>query len=89
MPSWLPLLAVLGPVVVALALTPWRDRLAGADDALILVVVIVAVATAGYRWAAPPSHRGHAPRRRLHSRLHGAGAPQLLMYGPTKLHKCS
>ena len=52
MPSWLPLLAVLGPVVVALALTPWRDRLAGADDALILVVVIVAVATAGYRWAA-------------------------------------
>jgi K+-sensing histidine kinase KdpD len=44
--------AVLGPVVVALLLTPWRDRLAAADNALILVVVIVAVATAGYRWAA-------------------------------------
>ncbi len=44
--------AVLGPVVVALLLTPWRDRLAAADDALILVVVIVAVATAGFRWAA-------------------------------------
>lgn len=50
---WLLLaVAVLGPVAVALLLTPWRDRLAGADDALILVVVIVAVATAGYRWAA-------------------------------------
>jgi len=44
--------AVLGPVVVAAALTPWRDRLAAADNALILVVVIVAVATAGMRWAA-------------------------------------
>jgi len=45
-------IAVLGPMAVALLLTPWRDRLAAADDALILVVVIVAVATAGYRWAA-------------------------------------
>ena len=44
--------AVLTPVVVALLLTPWRHRLAAADDALILVVAIVAVATAGYRWAA-------------------------------------
>jgi K+-sensing histidine kinase KdpD len=46
-------LAALGtPVLVAAALTPWRDRLAAADNALILVVVIVAVATAGHRWAA-------------------------------------
>ena len=44
--------AVLAPVAVALALTPWRDRLASADDALILVVAIVAVATSGRRWAA-------------------------------------
>ena len=44
--------AVLAPVAVALLLTPWRDRLAAADNALILVVVIVAVATAGQRWAA-------------------------------------
>ncbi len=44
--------AALAPVVVALLLTPWRDRLAAADNALILVVVIVAVATAGQRWAA-------------------------------------
>jgi K+-sensing histidine kinase KdpD len=44
--------AVLVPIVVALLLTPWRDRLAAADNALILVVVIVAVATTGYRWAA-------------------------------------
>jgi K+-sensing histidine kinase KdpD len=51
-PWLLPAVAVLGPIVVALLLTPWRDRLAAADDALILVVVIVAVATAGYRWAA-------------------------------------
>jgi hypothetical protein len=45
-------IAVLVPVMVALVLTPWRDRLAAADNALILVVVIVAVATTGYRWAA-------------------------------------
>ena len=44
--------AILGPVAVALLLTPWRDRLAAADNALILVVVIVAVATTGRRWAA-------------------------------------
>ena len=49
---WLLTVAVLAPVAVALLLTPWRSRLAPADDALILVVVIVAVATAGYRWAA-------------------------------------
>jgi K+-sensing histidine kinase KdpD len=44
--------AVLGPVVTALLLVPWRDRLAAADAALVLVVVIVAVATVGRRWAA-------------------------------------
>jgi len=46
------LAAVGAPVVVAAALIPWRDRLAAADNALILVVVIVAVATTGHRWAA-------------------------------------
>jgi len=51
--TWpLAVVAVLAPVVAALLLTPWRDRLATADDALLLVVVIVAVATAGRRWAA-------------------------------------
>ena len=44
--------AVLAPMAVALLLTPWRDRLAAADNALILVVVIVAVATSGHRWVA-------------------------------------
>jgi K+-sensing histidine kinase KdpD len=44
--------AVVAPVGVALVLVPWRGRLTPADDALVLVVVIVAVATAGYRWAA-------------------------------------
>jgi len=44
--------AVLAPVVVALLLTPWRGRLTAADGALVLVVVIVAVATSGRRWAA-------------------------------------
>ena len=51
-PSILGAVAVLAPVAVALALTPWRARLAPADNALILVVVIVAVATSGRRWAA-------------------------------------
>jgi hypothetical protein len=51
--AWLLLaVAVLAPVVVALALTPWRERLAAANAALLLVVVIVAVATSGRRWAA-------------------------------------
>ena len=44
--------AVLAPVALALLLTPWRQRLAAADNALVLVVVIVAVATSGRRWAA-------------------------------------
>jgi K+-sensing histidine kinase KdpD len=43
---------VAGPIVVALALTPWRGSLDTADNALILVVVIVAVASTGRRFAA-------------------------------------
>ena len=44
--------AVLAPAALAACLTPWRTRLAPADCALILVVVTVAVATSGRRWAA-------------------------------------
>ncbi len=44
--------AVLAPVAVAAALTPLRSRLDSADNALILVVVIVAVASTGRRMAA-------------------------------------
>jgi hypothetical protein len=44
--------AVLAPIGVALLLIPWRDRLTAADDALILVVVVVAVASWGHRLAA-------------------------------------
>jgi len=42
-------LAVLAPVAVALLLVPARDHLTSADDALILVVVTVAIASAGSR----------------------------------------
>jgi hypothetical protein len=41
--------AVVAPMAMALLLTPWRDRLDTADDALFLVVVIVAVASTGRR----------------------------------------
>src|SRR5271157_5295897 len=52
-PAWLlAVVAVLAPVAAAAALTPWRGRLTPADGALVLVVVIVAVATSGRRWAA-------------------------------------
>lgn len=51
-PLMLLVVAVLAPIVAALLLTPWRNQLAAADNALILVVVIVAVATVGHRWAA-------------------------------------
>ncbi len=44
--------AVAAPVVVAAALIPWRDQLDTADNALFLVVVIVAVASTGRRLAA-------------------------------------
>lgn len=44
--------AVVAPVVVAASLIPLRGRLDTADNALVLVVVIVAVATSGRRLAA-------------------------------------
>ena len=46
------LAAVVAPIAMALALTPWRDRLDTADNALFLVVVIVAVASTGRRLVA-------------------------------------
>ena len=46
------LAAVVGPVVTALALIPWRGHLDTSDNALFLVVVIVAVASTGRRMAA-------------------------------------
>jgi K+-sensing histidine kinase KdpD len=42
-------LAVLAPIVVALLLIPARTRVDGADDALVLVVVTVAIASTGTR----------------------------------------
>lgn len=51
-PPVLLVLAVLCPVAVALLLTIGRGHLSSADNALILVVVTVAVACAGNRWAA-------------------------------------
>jgi K+-sensing histidine kinase KdpD len=44
--------AILAPIAVATALIPWRARLDTSDNALILVVVIVAVASTGRRTAA-------------------------------------
>ncbi|HEX3980324.1 MAG TPA: DUF4118 domain-containing protein, partial [Acidimicrobiales bacterium] len=46
------MVAVVAPVAVALVLIPWRGRLDTADNALFLVVVIVAVASTGRRMAA-------------------------------------
>jgi K+-sensing histidine kinase KdpD len=51
-PGVLPALAFVGPIAVALLLTIGRGHLSSADNALILVVVTVAVASAGSRWAA-------------------------------------
>jgi K+-sensing histidine kinase KdpD len=48
---WLLLVAVAGPLLVAAALIPWRDDVAGTNVALVLVVVVVAVAASGVRWA--------------------------------------
>ena len=45
-------LAVVAPVLVALALIPGRGHLRSADDALVLVVVTVAIASFGSRGAA-------------------------------------
>ncbi len=44
--------AIFVPIAVALALVPSRDHLGAADDALVLVVVTVAIASYGQRIAA-------------------------------------
>jgi K+-sensing histidine kinase KdpD len=49
---WILLAAAVAPIVTALVLTPWRGHLDAADNALFLVVVIVAVASTGRRMAA-------------------------------------
>jgi hypothetical protein len=46
---WILAAAVVAPVVTAALLIPWRGRLDAADNALFLVVVIVAVASTGRR----------------------------------------
>ena len=51
-PWWIWLAAALAPIVVALLLVPSRGHLGPADDALILVLVTVAVASSGNRPAA-------------------------------------
>jgi hypothetical protein len=50
--TWIMLAAITAPIAVAAALIPWRDQLDTADNALFLVVVIVAVASTGWRVAA-------------------------------------
>jgi len=52
---WIMAAAVGAPIAAALALIPWRGHLDTADNALILVVVIVAVASTGRRLAAAVS----------------------------------
>ena len=49
---WIFLAAVLAPIVVALLLVPSRGHLGPADDALVLVLVTVAIASWGIRPAA-------------------------------------
>ncbi|MFB6943891.1 MULTISPECIES: DUF4118 domain-containing protein [unclassified Streptomyces] len=43
--------ALVGPLLAALVLTPFRTSQSGTDLALILVVVVVAVSAIGNRWA--------------------------------------
>jgi hypothetical protein len=50
--TWISMAAILAPIAVAAALIPWRTSLDTADNALVLVVVIVAVASTGRRVAA-------------------------------------
>ena len=50
--TWIMLAAVAAPIATAAALIPWRTQLDTADNALFLVVVIVAVASTGRRMAA-------------------------------------
>jgi hypothetical protein len=49
---WILVAAVVAPIATATILIPWRGRLNAADNALFLVVVIVAVASTGRRLAA-------------------------------------
>jgi len=49
---WLFAAAVVAPILTSLVLISWRGRLDTADNALFLVVVIVAVASTGHRVAA-------------------------------------
>jgi K+-sensing histidine kinase KdpD len=49
---WIVLAAVTVPIAVALVLVPSRGHLGPADDALVLVVVTVAIASWGHRGAA-------------------------------------
>jgi K+-sensing histidine kinase KdpD len=51
-PWWIWLAAVLLPIAVALVLVPSRGHIGAADDALVLVVVTVAIASWGDRGAA-------------------------------------
>jgi hypothetical protein len=43
--------AVVSPIVVSVALIPWRSQLDASDNALFLVLVIVAIASTGHRVA--------------------------------------
>jgi K+-sensing histidine kinase KdpD len=52
LPFWIWFAAVIVPVAVALLLVPSRGHLGPADDALVLVVVTVAIASWGNRGAA-------------------------------------
>jgi len=61
-------LAVLAPVAVALLLVPARDHLTSADDALILVVVTVAIASAGTTARSASAGRPTSRRRSSSSR---------------------
>lgn len=51
-PAWIWIAAAVIPIVVALLLVPSRGHLGPADDALVLVVVTVAIASWGHRGAA-------------------------------------
>ena len=55
-------LAVAAPIAVALLLIPGRNHLDSADDALVLVVVTVAIASGGTAFG--PSPRRSSPRHR-------------------------
>src|SRR5277367_5823108 len=52
LPFWIWFAAVIVPIGIALLLVPSRGHLSAADDALVLVVVTVAIASWGHRGAA-------------------------------------